>query len=152
VANVTAFTDAEIEYLNSQPLGRIATVGADGTPHVMPVGVFYDPDFEAVVIGGAGDMATSKKFRDAQRRPDVAVVVDDLASIDPWQPRGIEIRGYAETHTAGGAEVGERIGASFPFQPAWIRIRPRRVLSWGIEGDAFDLSARDVGPRAASRR
>ncbi len=83
---MTAFTAAEIEYLKSQPLGRIATVGADGTPHVMPVGVFYDADFEAVVIGGTGDMAATKKFRDAQRRPDVAVVVDDLASIDPWQP------------------------------------------------------------------
>ena len=145
---MSTFTESEIEYLNSQPLGRIATVGADGRPHVMPVGVFYDPQFEAIVIGGAGDMAASKKFRDARRRHEVAVVVDDLASIEPWLPRGIEIRGHAETHTAGGAEVGERLGASFPFQPAWIRIRPRRVLSWGIEGDAFDMFARDVGQPA----
>jgi pyridoxamine 5'-phosphate oxidase family protein len=148
---MSTFTENEIEYLNSQPLGRIATIGADGSPHVMPVGVFYDPEVEALVIGGAGDMASSKKFRDARRRRGVAVVVDDLASIEPWLPRGIEIRGHAETHTTGGAEVGERLGASFPFQPAWIRIWPQRVLSWGIEGDAFDMVARDVGEGAASR-
>jgi pyridoxamine 5'-phosphate oxidase family protein len=60
---VGTFTEAEVEYLNSQPLGRIATVGSDGSPHVMPVGVFYDPEAEAIVIGGAGDMVRSKKCR-----------------------------------------------------------------------------------------
>ena len=137
------FTDAEIEYLNSQPLGRIATVGADGSPHVMPVGVFYDPDAEAIVVGGAGDMVRSKKFRDARNRPDVAIVVDDLASVEPWRPRGIEIRGRAEAHSDGGEEVGVRVGASFPFQPAWIHLFPNRILAWGIESDSYELTARD---------
>ena len=99
---------------------------------------------EAVVIGGAGNMAGSKKFRDARRSPDVAVVVDDLASVDPWRPRAIEIRGRAETHTERDAEEGERLNASFPFQPAWIRIAPRRILAWGIDRDSFELTARDV--------
>jgi PPOX class F420-dependent enzyme/OxyR family protein len=78
--SMSAFTDAEIEYLNSQGLGSIATVGADGMPHVIPVGVFYDPQTQAVVIGSNAElagMAATKKFRDAQRRPKVAVVVDD---------------------------------------------------------------------------
>ena len=137
------FTDAEIDYITSQPLGRLATVGPDGRPHVMPVGVFYDPETEAVVIGGH-NLAASKKFRDVQHRPEVALVVDDLAAFDPWTPRGIEIRGDAETHTAGGEEVGRRADASFPFSPAWIRIRPRRILAWGIDTDSLDLNARDV--------
>ena len=143
---MSTFTDAEVEYLSSQWLGRFATVGPDGRPHVKPVGVFYDPETETIVVGGhAGtDMAASKKFRDARRHPDVAFVVDDLASIDPWTPRFIEIRGRAETHTDGGEEVGERIGAGFPFDPAWIRIRPRRIVAMGIEGGAFELAARDV--------
>lgn len=94
--------------------------------------------------GSARDMAASKKFRDAQRRPEVALVVDDLAALSPWTPRGIEIRGRAETHADGGQAVGERLGASFPFDRAWIRIRPRRILAWGIESDASKLSARDV--------
>jgi pyridoxamine 5'-phosphate oxidase family protein len=138
------FTDAEVEYLNSQPLGRIATVGPDGRPHVTPVGFFYDPETQTIVIGGAADMAASKKFRDAQGRPDVALVVDDLAAVDPWTPRGIEIRGRAETHAEGGEDVGKRLGARFRFNPAWIRIRPRRILAWGIERGSFEPSARDV--------
>jgi pyridoxamine 5'-phosphate oxidase family protein len=141
---MTTFTDAEIGYLNSQPLGRLATVGTDGRPHVMPVGVFYDPETQAIVIGSAADMASSKKFRDAQRRPDVALVVDDLAAVDPWTPRGIEIRGRAETYTEGGEEVGERLGAGFPFNRAWVRIRPRRILAWGIDSGSYAPSARDV--------
>jgi pyridoxamine 5'-phosphate oxidase family protein len=140
------FTAKEIEYLNSQPLGRLATVGPGGRPHIVPVGVFYDPETRTIVIGGhaGSDMAKSKKFRDAERHPDVAFAVDDLASRDPWTPRGIEIRGRAETHATGGEEVGERIGANMPFDPAWIRIRPRRILARGIDTDAFELSARDV--------
>jgi pyridoxamine 5'-phosphate oxidase family protein len=72
------------------------------------------------------------------------VVVDDLASVDPWAPRGIEIRGRAETHTEGGEEVGKRLGAGFTFNRAWIRIRPRRILAWGIDSDSYSLAARNV--------
>jgi len=141
---MSTFTHAETHYLSGQPLGRIATVGPHGRPHVMPVAVFYDPPTESIVIGIAGDMAASKKFHDAQHRPDVAIVVDDLAAIDPWTPRGIETRGRAETHTEGGEEIGKRLGAPFPFHAAWIRIRPRRVLAWGINGGPYELTARDV--------
>jgi pyridoxamine 5'-phosphate oxidase family protein len=71
---MSTFTDAEITYLSSQPLGRIATVGPDGRPHVTPVGVFYDSETQSVVVGSAGDMPASRKFRDARRRQDVAPV------------------------------------------------------------------------------
>jgi pyridoxamine 5'-phosphate oxidase family protein len=74
----------------------------------------------------------------------VALVVDDLASVNPWTPRGIEIRGHAEAHAEGGSEIGARLGAPFPFDAAWILIRPRRVLTWGIEGDSYAMSARDA--------
>lgn len=143
---MTIFAEAEVRYLESQLLGRFATVDAAGRPHVTPVGVFYDPEAEAIVVAGhdGSGMADSKKFRNAQHRPDVAFVVDDLASIDPWTPRGIEIRGRAEVHTDGGEELGRRLGANMPFDAAWIRIRPRRILSRGIDSDAFDLVARDI--------
>lgn len=141
---MTTFTKSEVEYLRTQPLGRIATVGPDGRPHVTPVGVFYDPATETIAIGSAADMAGSKKFRDVRRRPDVALVIDDLAAVEPWAPRGLEIRGHGETHMDGGEEVGRRLGADFPFDAAWIRIRPRRILAWGIDSGSFELSARDV--------
>ncbi|MDA0636561.1 PPOX class F420-dependent oxidoreductase [Nonomuraea sp. MCN248] len=141
-----SMTTNEIAYLNGQLLGRLATVGPAGRPHLVTVGVFYDPESGCVVIGGheGTGMSESKKFRDAQRHPDVAFIVDDLASVDPWTPRGIEIRGRAETHTTGGAELGLRIGANMPFDPAWIRIRARRIRSWGIDTGPFELSTRDV--------
>jgi len=56
----------------------IATVGADGMPHVMPVAVFYDPDADALVIGanvefGEAVMTSSKKITgQAQQREDSA--------------------------------------------------------------------------------
>lgn len=149
------FTDAEIGYLNRGPLsgllGRLATVGPDGRPHVTPLGALYDPETQAIVIGGhAGtNMAASKKFRDAQRHPEVAVVIDDVATINPWTPRGIEIRGRAETYTEGGEEIGKRIDPGYPWDPAWIRIRPRRILAWGIDTDPFELNARDVAANGA---
>jgi pyridoxamine 5'-phosphate oxidase family protein len=140
---MSAFTDAEIEFVNSQRLGRLATVGADGMPHVVPVGVFYDPDTDALVIGadaeyGEAVMTSSKKFRDAQRRPKAAVVLDDP------RPRILEVRGQAETHLDGGEDAGRRVGAPFGFVPAWIRIRPRRIVAVGIDGGPFESSARDV--------
>jgi len=40
---MSAFTTAELDYLQTQRLGRLATVGPDGTPHATPVGFLYDP-------------------------------------------------------------------------------------------------------------
>jgi pyridoxamine 5'-phosphate oxidase family protein len=138
---MATFSDNETSFINAALLGRLATVGDDGTPHVMPVGVWCDPEAGTLVIGGHG-LARSKKWRDLRARPGVAVVVDDLATVDPWRPRGIEVRGVAETHEEGGAEAGRRVGASFPFEDAWIEVHPRRIVAWGIDQDA--AQARDV--------
>jgi pyridoxamine 5'-phosphate oxidase family protein len=112
-------------------------------PHVVPVAVFYDPEAEALVIGansafGEGVMTTSKKFRDAQRQPKVAVVVDDSSS------RFLEVRGQAETRLDGGADVGRRLGGPFEFAPAWILVRPHRIVAMGVNGGQFERSARNV--------
>jgi pyridoxamine 5'-phosphate oxidase family protein len=128
-ANGSVFTDAERRYLSERRLGRIATVGKDGTPHVAPVGWSYDPEENLIEIGGR-DFARSKKYHDAERSGRAAIVIDDLASVDPWRPRGIEIRGSAEVVD----------------HPPRIRIRPRRIVSWGLNGeDFFARDARTVG-------
>ena len=88
-------TPAQIEYLASQRLGRIATAGADNKPHVVPTSFRYNPELGTVDIGGH-HVATTKKYRDVQANPAAAIVVDDLESIDPWTPRMLEIRGRAE--------------------------------------------------------
>ena len=135
------FTEKEIEYLRGQRLGRVATVGSDGSPHVVPVGFRVDADGEAIEVGGHG-MGGSKKWRDLQANPSIAVVIDDLESVNPWTPRGIEVRGRAELHSDGGEKFGPG------WDAAWIRIVPRRIVSWGIEGRAFSPGgrlARSVG-------
>ena len=127
----------EIAYLQSQRLGRIATAGTDNQPHVVPVAFRYNPATDTIDIGGHG-FATRKKYRDAQRNPKIAFVVDDLASLDPWKPRGIEIRGEVEILASGGSEVGRN------FDPEMFRIRAKRIVSWGLKGDPFSSDARSV--------
>jgi len=123
---MSVFAPAEIAYLQSQRLGRLATVGADGQPHVVPVAFRYNADLDTIDIGGHG-FTQRKKYRDVHQNPRVAFVVDDLASVNPWRPRGVEIRGTAEVLPSGGADIGPG------FDPEMFRIRPARVASWGIE-------------------
>jgi pyridoxamine 5'-phosphate oxidase family protein len=139
---VSNFTPAEVAYLQSQRLGRLATVGPDGQPHVVPVGFRYNPERDTIDIGGH-DFAKRKKYRDVQHNPRVAFVVDDLASVSPWRPRMLEIRGTAEVLGSGGEQV-------IPgFDQEMFRIRPRRIVSIGIEGgENFGWSARSVPQRS----
>ena len=138
---MSSFSKQEIDYLRSQRLGRLATVGADSAPHVVPVGFRLGPDAETIEIGGHG-LSRSKKWRDLQANPRVAFVVDDLVSTSPWTPRGIEVRGHADLHTEGGTE---RFGAG-GWDSAWLSVVPQRIISWGIEGPAFS----EAGHRARS--
>jgi pyridoxamine 5'-phosphate oxidase family protein len=119
---MTLFTDKELAYLTgSRRLARIATVGKDGTPHVVPVGWSYNSADATIDIGGV-DLEHTKKFRDVRRNGRAAIVIDDIASVDPWRVRGVEVRGRAEA-----------LSEPLPL----IRIYPERVVSWGIESDAI---------------
>ena len=52
---MSVFTEAELQYLRGgRQLGRIATVGADDTPHVVPVGWIYNAARDAIDVGGHG--------------------------------------------------------------------------------------------------
>jgi pyridoxamine 5'-phosphate oxidase family protein len=116
---VSVFTEAELRYLSGgRQLGRIATVGADGTPHVVPVAWIYNAARDTIDVGGY-ELEQSKKFRDIARSGRAAIVIDDLQSTDPWHPRGVEIRGDAEA-----------IALPTPL----IRIHPERIVSWGLDG------------------
>lgn len=114
---MSAFTQRELAYLNQQRLARIATIGADGIPHVTPVGFSRNETHDTIDIGGA-QLERTKKYRDVQRTGRAAIVIDDNPSVDPWRVRGIEIRGHAEAVSEPGA---------------LIRIHPTRIISWGLE-------------------
>ena len=116
---MSVFREAELGYMaGGRQLGRIATVGADGTPHVVPVGWIYNAVQDTIDVGGH-ELERSKKFRDVARTGRAAIVIDDLASTEPWRPRGIEVRGR-----------GEAIALPTPL----IRIHAERIVSWGLEG------------------
>lgn len=121
------FTGAEIEYMHSQRLGRLATVNAAGEPHIVPVSFRHNAELDVIDIGGHG-ISKSKKFRDILQNANVAFVVDDV--LPPWQPRFLEIRGRAEQVLEGGQNFGSG------FAPEMIRIFPRRIISGGIEPGA----------------
>ncbi|MER6567598.1 PPOX class F420-dependent oxidoreductase [Streptomyces sp. NPDC001093] len=121
---MTEFSEAERAYLASQRLGRMATVDPHGRPQANPVG-FVVQDDGTILIGGYA-MGTTKKWRNLQQNPKVALVVDDIASVRPWRVRGVDIRGDAEL-LVGPHDLGPH------FSEEVIRIHPRRVHSWGLE-------------------
>jgi pyridoxamine 5'-phosphate oxidase family protein len=124
-ACMSEMSAAQIEYLASQPLGRLATAGADHKPHVAPTSFRYNAELGTVDVGGL-HVADTKKYRDVQANGWAAIVIDDLASVDPWTPRFVEIRGRAEAIPTGGAHLGPGFGDAF------IRIYPEKVNSFGI--------------------
>jgi pyridoxamine 5'-phosphate oxidase family protein len=137
------FTDAEIDYFGSQRLGRLATVGQDGVPHVVPVTFRYNPEVDTIDIGGHG-FAKRKKFRDVQRTGVAAFVVDDV--LPPWRPRGIEVRGEAVTLQTGGRDINEQ------FDEPIIRIWPRRLVSWASARDPRLVRCPELSDRPSGRR
>ena len=113
---MSAFSEAELAYLlGGRQLGRLATVGADGMPHVIPVGWSYNAELDSIDVGGR-DPARTKKFRDVARTGRAAIVVDDV--LPPWRPRCVEVRGRAE---------------AVESPTALIRIHPDRIVSWGMD-------------------
>jgi len=66
-----------------------------------------------------------------------SIVVDDV--LPPWQPRMIEVRGSAEVVPSGGKAFGER------FEDTIVRIRPTRIVAFGIDSGDLSSNARSVG-------
>ncbi|TDD59040.1 PPOX class F420-dependent oxidoreductase [Kribbella antibiotica] len=130
-----AFTEEELNYLKTQPLARLATVGANGQPDVVPVGFEYDGKY--FYIGGAMEPARTRKLRNvAAGQQQVAFVIDDLVSVDPWSPRFLRVYGTAEVMTRAG-----RFGAG-----PYLQITPTTSWSWHLDGQALDHTD-EFGPR-----
>jgi pyridoxamine 5'-phosphate oxidase family protein len=131
---MSPFTPAEIEYLRSQPLARVATASAKGTPDVAPV-TFTLADDGTIEIGGMDNTRTIK-YRNVLATGKAAVVIDDLATTDPWRPRGVKVRGRAE-------------GVEVPGGGPVIRITPETIWSWSLNDGADTrfgpIERREVG-------
>jgi pyridoxamine 5'-phosphate oxidase family protein len=120
---MSVFSQQELDYLAGRRLGRLATIGSDGLPHVVPLGWSYNPALDTIDVGGR-DFARTKKFRNVKANPKVALVIDDV--LPPWRPRSVMVRGEAEALDDATGADGEHLG---PI----IRIHPSQVLSWGLD-------------------
>ena len=136
-----AMTDQEVaDFLAEQRTCRVATVGSDGTPHVMPMWfVWHD---RSVWLSS---IVKSQRWADLTRDPHVAVVVD--AGTEFHELRGVEVRGTIDqvgdvprtaSHRPELVEP-ERLMAckyanSAEYRPdgrhAWLRVRPTKLVSW----------------------
>ncbi len=98
------FTPAELEFLRSQRLCRLATVGPTGWPHVMPVmyALTEDGSFEFDADG--------IKLRNLAAEPRCALVVDASGP-----KRGVSVQGWAEV-------IGKERA----------HLKPVRKFSWGL--------------------
>ena len=121
-----AFSPEEIKYLKSQPLARLATRSSEGHPDVVPVALEFDGTY--FWIGGSGaSVLDTRKFRNVLAgNLEVALVVDDMVSFDPFIARGIRVYGRAEGPI-------ERVGMVGPGH--FMRITPTVSWSWNMEGE-----------------
>ena len=136
----TMFSEKEVEYIKSQRIARIATAAASVSsrkeengflqPDVVPVG--FDFDGDSFYVGGM-NILKSTKYKNILKNNKVAIVIDDLKSIDPWDPRGVKIYGTADVVTRQGGYM-EGTGHA---NPIYIRISPKKKWSWGIDEPVF---------------
>ena len=115
------FTSLEIAYIKSQSLARLATVSKTFLPDVAPL--VFRLDGETIFISGY-DISRTFKYKNVKAgNAFVSLVIDGLASEQPWQARGIKIHGKAEI-----VEINGRLT---------LAVHPQRLWSWGMEGQAF---------------
>jgi PPOX class probable F420-dependent enzyme len=135
-----AMTPAERdEFLSGQRTCRLATVGADGSPHTSALWFVWD--------GGAvwiNSIVRSQRWRSLQRDARVSVLVDGGEAY--FELRGVELLGRADvvgqaprtSEPDPALELPERLFAekyaNGRFVPdgrhAWIRVVPDKIVSW----------------------
>lgn len=119
------FTPKELAYIQSQPLARLATVAADGQPDAAAVGFRFDG--QVFHVGGA-DLPATRKYKNIRGgQTKIALLIDDLVTTDPWNPRGLRVYGRAE--------IVEQTGMFGPG--VYFCIVPLISWSWNIEGPTF---------------
>jgi len=98
------FTAAELDFLRSQRIGRFATVGPSGWPHVTPVMYTMNDD------GSLDFDVDGVKLRNLVVEPRAAMVVDAMGP-----KRGVAMQGQVEL-----------------IAPERARLKPVRKFAWGL--------------------
>lgn len=139
-----AMSDQERDaFLGAERVCRVATVGADGAPHVTPLWFVWD--------GSAlwlNSIVRSQRWVDLQREPRIAIVIDGGKEYSDLC--GVEIEGAVSVVGAvpRGAEVNDDLVAierafaqkynqSDVYTPdgfhAWLRVQPTKITSWNFQ-------------------
>jgi len=98
------FTAEELEFLRSQRIGRLATAGPSGWPHVVPVMYTMNDD------GSLDFDVDGVKLRNISAEPRAAMVVDAMGP-----RRGVAMQGRVEL-----------------LAPERARLKPVRKFAWGL--------------------
>jgi pyridoxamine 5'-phosphate oxidase family protein len=128
---MSVFTESEVAYLGSQRMARLATASPSGQPDVAAVTFRLDGD---TIVSGGFDITKTVRYGNLLKNPRAVIVIDDLATVDPWSPRGVKVRGAAMLEGDAGSMR--------------IRIVPEVIWSWGINTDGekrfLGIERRDV--------
>lgn len=135
-------------FLTESRVCRVASLGADGSPHNSPLWFLWDGDYLWLY-----SIVSSQRWTDLMRDPRVSVVVD--GGHDFFELHGVELRGAVERvgpvpRVAGPEgnpfDVPELEKVERLFAPkymgnpdgsmyhdgrhAWLRLRPEKIVSW----------------------
>lgn len=126
-ATASVFQPEEIAYIERRLLGRLATVDAEGGPHLAPVTHQYNRGLDTIDIGGV-HFARSTSYQNVTATGQVAYLIDDAD--EQRIPRGIEIRGRGELQAEGGRDIDPG------FDDELLRIYPGNIARWGVRPDS----------------
>lgn len=129
---MSKFTRAELAYLCSQQMGRLATVNERGEPQNTAVIFRYNAELDTVDIDGY-DL---ELFRNIIRTGLASLLVDDV--LPPGKMRSLEIRGQAQVLPEAGQPLRTITGS------ALIRLTPTRILFWDESSNPPIHSRRNV--------
>lgn len=146
--------EAEIEaVLDAWPVARLATVSADGAPHLVPVvfaragGALWSP-----VDGKPKRSVALARIRNAEREPRVALLLDHYDAV--WSRLWwVRVDGRA-TVVGADAAAEAALRAKYPRYaetplyagaPTLLRIEPLRIASWRASAAPIDPRAQPLG-------
>jgi pyridoxamine 5'-phosphate oxidase family protein len=117
MARRTTPTNQERAFLQNPPrtLARIATIDANGMPHVVPGGWSWDDETGEIVLGGH-DVPSTRRARHIRQSGVAAVTIDGVDHSEGFHPWALLIRGSARVDEAAGV----------------IRLTPHEITSWGL--------------------
>lgn len=135
-------SDRQLQFINSQPVARLATADGSGVPHVVPVCFAVDSGTLYIQIDQKPKKSATrplKRIRNLEENPNVTVIVDHYD--DDWSKLAwIMLRGTAEILSDGKEyrSAQQHLTSRYPQYQAMdlaglaiIAVRIARVTQWG---------------------